>query len=281
MSTGESNVVCAEHDKLFNALDTFIEEVKDKPGVLIEVLHKAQEMFGYLPPEVQSHVAMKLNLPESQVYGVVTFYNFFTMKPRGKHQIKICLGTACYVKGADKVLDRFKEELKVDMDDTLSDKLMAVSALLTNNLFHISFETWNNIVQVFNNDSISSDLFMPASIDDILWGCTEARILEGPEQYDAEGFSHDISIYVGTLLVQHGFTSPPSIVSFAEFNPNIIDNRDIMLSTDEFMFKAYWDNHKNQINSLEQEIIDKTKHLLVQLKNLPLKNSDNKFLANL
>lgn len=121
MSTGESNVICAEHEKLYKTLDAFIEKVKDKPGVLIEVLHKAQEMFGYLPTEVQSHVAEKLNLPESQVYGVVTFYNFFTMKPRGKHQIKICLGTACYVKGADKVLDRFKEELKVDMEEVTED----------------------------------------------------------------------------------------------------------------------------------------------------------------
>jgi NADH-quinone oxidoreductase subunit E len=66
-------------------------------------------------------VAERLNLPESQVYGVVTFYNFFTMKPRGKHQIKICLGTACYVKGAEKVLDRFKEELKVDMEEITED----------------------------------------------------------------------------------------------------------------------------------------------------------------
>lgn len=129
MSTDESKVICTAHGELYKTLDTFIEEVKNKPGVLIEVLHKAQEMFGHLPKEVQSHVAERLNLPESQVYGVVTFYNFFTMKPRGKNQIKICLGTACYVRGADKVLDRFKEELKVDMEEVTQDGEFSLHAV--------------------------------------------------------------------------------------------------------------------------------------------------------
>ena len=121
MSTGGSKTACKSHEGLYEELDRFIESIKDKPGILIEVLHKAQEIFGYLPEEVQAHVAEKLNVPESKVYGVVTFYHFFTMQPRGKYQIKICLGTACYVKGADQVLGRLKEELKVDVEEVTED----------------------------------------------------------------------------------------------------------------------------------------------------------------
>ncbi len=78
---------------------------------LINVLHKSQEHFGYLPAEVQEVIADELNISAAKVYGVVTFYSFFTMKPKGKHPISICTGTACYVRGAEKVLEEFKKEL--------------------------------------------------------------------------------------------------------------------------------------------------------------------------
>ncbi len=126
MPANDTNTICAEEKELYKSLDTFIEEVRDKPGVLIEVLHKGQELFGYLPVEVQEHIAKSLDLPSSQVYGVVTFYNFFTMKPRGQNQVKVCMGTACYVKGADRVLDRFKEELGVEMDEVSEDGLFSI-----------------------------------------------------------------------------------------------------------------------------------------------------------
>ena len=78
---------------------------KNDGGELINVLHKTQGTFGYLPAEVQEVVAKELNLPVAKVYGVVTFYSFFTMIPKGKHPISICTGTACYVRGAEKVLE--------------------------------------------------------------------------------------------------------------------------------------------------------------------------------
>jgi len=121
VATAGEKTGCQDHACLYEQLDRFIEEMKDKPGVLIEVLHRAQSLFGYLPSEVQEHVAVKLDLPVSSVYGVVTFYNFFTMKPRGKNQVKICLGTACYVKGADRVLSRFQEELGVGLEEVSED----------------------------------------------------------------------------------------------------------------------------------------------------------------
>jgi len=80
----------------------------NKPGELINVLHKVQGHFGYLPAEVQEVVAGELNVSVAKVYGVVTFYSFFTMIPKGKYPVLICTGTACYVRGAEKVLDEFK-----------------------------------------------------------------------------------------------------------------------------------------------------------------------------
>src|SRR5450759_3913962 len=80
------------------------------PQELINVLHTCQEHFGYLPAEVQEVVSEGLNMPVAKIYGVVTFYSFFTMTPKGKNPISICLGTACYVRGAEKVLEEFKLE---------------------------------------------------------------------------------------------------------------------------------------------------------------------------
>ena len=79
------------------------EEFGNQEGELINVLHKAQELVGYLPREVQEVIARQLNIPVSKVYGVVTFYSFFTMTPKGEHPISVCMGTACYVRGAEKV----------------------------------------------------------------------------------------------------------------------------------------------------------------------------------
>ena len=112
---------CARHETLYQELDAFIEKNRHRPGALIEVLHKAQSLFGFLPAEVQAFIAKQLGIPESTVFGVVTFYHYFTMKPRGQNQVKVCLGTACYVKGADRVLERLKEELKVGIEEVTQD----------------------------------------------------------------------------------------------------------------------------------------------------------------
>lgn len=98
-------------------------------GELINVLHKVQGTFGYLPAEVQEVVAQELNLSVARVYGVVTFYSFFTMLPKGKHPISICTGTACYVRGAEKVLEEFKKELDVNVGETTGDGKFSISCL--------------------------------------------------------------------------------------------------------------------------------------------------------
>lgn len=99
------------------------------PAELINVLHKAQGIFGYLPAEVQEVIAQELNMAVAKVYGVVTFYSFFTMIPRGLYPISICTGTACYVRGAEKVLEEFKKELKIEVGQTTEDGKFSLSCL--------------------------------------------------------------------------------------------------------------------------------------------------------
>lgn len=105
------------------------QEFGNKPGELINVLHKCQGEFGYLPEEVQREVAHYLNMPVSKVYGVVTFYSFFTMTPKGKHAISVCLGTACYVRGSEAILDELKKELKIEVGGVTEDGKFSLDCL--------------------------------------------------------------------------------------------------------------------------------------------------------
>ncbi len=111
----------------------FIKETCSKynndPQELINVLHGCQEHFGYLPAEVQEVISEHLNVPVAKIYGVVTFYSFFTMTPRGKHPISICMGTACYVRGGEKVLDEFRKELGIKVGETTKDNKFSLSSL--------------------------------------------------------------------------------------------------------------------------------------------------------
>lgn len=101
----------------------------NKPGEAINVLHKVQGEFGYLPAEVQEVIAKELNVSVAQIYGIVTFYSFFTMLPKGEFPISVCTGTACYVRGAEKVLDEFKRELKISVGQTTEDGKFSINCL--------------------------------------------------------------------------------------------------------------------------------------------------------
>jgi len=113
----------------YERLRAVIQEKKELQNPLIEILRKAQEIFGYLPMEVQEFISQEMDIPVSKIYGVVTFYNFFTMKPRGKHTINVCLGTACYVKGAARIVSMLEEILGVKMGETTPDHLFTLSAV--------------------------------------------------------------------------------------------------------------------------------------------------------
>ena len=105
-----------------------IEEHKGQPGATMPVLQAAQEIFGYLPEEVQIMVAEGLDIPLSEVYGVSTCYSFFTLNPKGKYQISVCLGTACYVKGAADVLDAVEKKLGISPGGITKDGLFSLDA---------------------------------------------------------------------------------------------------------------------------------------------------------
>lgn len=110
-------------------LDEIIKKHKSQPGGLIPVLQEAQELVGYLPPVVQKHIARGLNIPVSEVHGVVSFYSFFTMKPKGKHNVRVCLGTACYVKRSEEILAKLKDRLKIDIGEVTPDRKFSLESV--------------------------------------------------------------------------------------------------------------------------------------------------------
>jgi len=116
-------------DDKINKIKDICTSFNNEAGELINVLHKTQTMYGYLPAEVQEIIAKGLNVSTAHVYGVVTFYSFFTMIPKGEHPISVCTGTACYVRGAEKVLEEFKRELKIAVGETSGDGKFSLSCL--------------------------------------------------------------------------------------------------------------------------------------------------------
>ena len=109
-------------------LQEVFDKYKDTQGALIPVLHEAQEIYGYLPLSVQEAVADALEIPLSEVYGVVTFYTHFSLYPKGKYKIQICLGTACYVKGANNILEELKKQLGIDVGQSTKDGKFSLDA---------------------------------------------------------------------------------------------------------------------------------------------------------
>ena len=110
-------------------VDGIIAAHTGKPGALIPVLEQVQEVLGYLPAAVQMHVADGLNIPVANVYGVVTFYSLFTMVPRGRHNIRVCLGTACYVRGGQKLLERLQQILGIKPGGCTEDRRFSLETV--------------------------------------------------------------------------------------------------------------------------------------------------------
>lgn len=116
-------------EEKYKQLEEFINSLPDKKGALIEVLHKAQHIFGYLPKEVQLFVGEKLDVPASKVFGVVTFYSYFATEPRGEYVVNVCMGTACFVRGAGDVLAEFEKQLTVKSGQTTADGKFTLGSL--------------------------------------------------------------------------------------------------------------------------------------------------------
>jgi NADH:ubiquinone oxidoreductase subunit E len=110
-------------------LDEVVDRYAGRAGYLIPALKEAQEIFGYVPQEVQHKLSEGLNIPAAHIYGVVTFYSFFTITPRGRHTIRLCLGTACYVKGAKEMLENIQRDIGIDVGETSEDGRFTVEAV--------------------------------------------------------------------------------------------------------------------------------------------------------
>ena len=120
---------CENNINLYEELQAYIDGLPDKRGRLIGVLHKAQSIFGFLPREVQEFIAGALGLPVAKVYGVVKFYSYFTMEPKGKYPISVCTGTACYVRGADDIVAELRKRLGVSVGQVTPDGLFSLDTL--------------------------------------------------------------------------------------------------------------------------------------------------------
>lgn len=126
---GKVKVKIRLSDEKINRIHEICAAFNNDPGELINVLHQTQNTFGYLPAEVQEVIAHSLNVSTAHVYGVVTFYSYFTMIPKGEHPVSVCTGTACYVRGAEKVLDEFKKQLGISVGQTTDDGKFSLSCL--------------------------------------------------------------------------------------------------------------------------------------------------------
>ena len=116
----ETKCCCSDRQK-YDEIANIIDLYKGKQGSLIQILHLSQQIYGYLPLDLQQFIARSLNKPLSEVSGVVTFYSFFSTKPRGKHTIRVCLGTACYVRGGKRLIERLQNMLDIGVGDTTKD----------------------------------------------------------------------------------------------------------------------------------------------------------------
>ena len=117
-----------ENKEKYEALQNVIDELRNEPGALMPIMQRAQDIFGYLPEEVQNYIAKELDIPVSDIYGVATFYAQFNLEPKGKYIISVCMGTACYVKGSQAVLDKLEEVLDVPAGRTTADGLFTLNA---------------------------------------------------------------------------------------------------------------------------------------------------------
>jgi NADH:ubiquinone oxidoreductase subunit E len=129
MDSSKATCKCGEEateTELLARLDDVLRESRDKPGALIPVLQIAQGIFGYLPASALKRISLGLNKPYSEVAGVVGFYAFFSTVPRGKHVVRVCLGTACYVRGGKRVLDAMKQKLGIDVGGVTPDRMFSL-----------------------------------------------------------------------------------------------------------------------------------------------------------
>ena len=160
MGNGNIDITKEFTPKQLKKTDEIIAKYKNKPGALIPVLEEAQMVLGFLPMPILKIIANGLSLPLSQIYGVVTFYSFFTMTPRGKYTVRVCLGTACYVRGGKAIYESVKRQLKVEEGETTADRLFTLETVRCIGACGLG-------PVLFVNDNVHGRL-KPAKIKDVL-----------------------------------------------------------------------------------------------------------------
>ena len=123
-----SNCLCGCVDEKERKLQEIVEKYRNTKGALIPVLHEVQEIYGFLPMSVQKRISESMDIPLSEIYGVVTFYTQFSLKPKGRFKVSACMGTACYVKGSNKILDELQEKLGIKVGDCTEDGKFSLDA---------------------------------------------------------------------------------------------------------------------------------------------------------
>jgi NADH-quinone oxidoreductase subunit E len=114
---------------LDESLLSFVAQWKDKPGNLIMILHRVQEVYGFIPKDVALEISVLTGVPLAKIYGVITFYNFFKLKKPGKYKIQVCMGTACYLKGGFDLVEELKNTLGISVDETTDDELFSIESV--------------------------------------------------------------------------------------------------------------------------------------------------------
>lgn len=166
----------------------------------------------------------------------------------------------------------------IEPSSDLQDKIQAACSLFTSNLFFVSIETFNLTCDALNFGSATSQLFVPADLDDVLWGVTEARVLLG-DDFNEDEFGHDVKRYVGLLLSQAGIKRPPSTLSFAEYDAAERIREDDSFD-DELLHRVFWDAQEEDKATLEADNNRQIMLLMRQLSQLPLKEGNVDFIRN-
>ena len=170
--------------------------------------------------------------------------------------------------------DSFEMEIKdafgIDAEDALMDRLMAAISVLASNSFFVDVNAFTAVCNSLNRGVVMSDAWVPADLDDVLWGITEVMFLMG-EHYSTDDFSHDVKRYVGVLLKQEGIKKVPSVLSFAEMDEDLTEVYDAY-DGDATMEQAFWDKQQEEKDSLESDNVDKMDMYIAQLATLPIQS---------
>ena len=190
-------------------------------------------------------------------------------------------GTECIQWEPETLRKQVEEDLDINLPGSTMDRIMAAMSVLASDMFFVSIEGFNNTCESLNFGAVSGNKFIPCELDDIIWGCTEARLLLGAEEYDSADWSHDIGRYTGLQLSLEGVTKAPSIIGFAEFAPEELDNKDMLLADDQLMAATYQSRQTDVVRELDREAISKMQGLLQQVSSMQLEEGQTEQVKTL